>query len=56
MFDNFFNSTRRIFTVSKKPDMQEYKIMAQVTGIGIIIIGAIAFIMMLIFQFVGFLG
>ncbi|MFH1663390.1 MAG: protein translocase SEC61 complex subunit gamma [archaeon] len=56
MFDNFINSSKRIFTVSKKPDMQEYKVMSQVTGIGIIIIGVIAFVMMLIFQFVGFLG
>jgi protein transport protein SEC61 subunit gamma-like protein len=58
MFDvkKFLNSTKRIFTVSKKPNMSEYKIMSQVTGIGIIIIGIIAFIIMLIFQFVPFLG
>ncbi|MBU2477084.1 protein translocase SEC61 complex subunit gamma [Candidatus Micrarchaeota archaeon] len=58
MFDvgKFLNSTKRIFTVSKKPDMSEYKIMSQVTGIGIIIIGAIAFVIMLIFHFVPFLG
>lgn len=42
--EKFWTSTRRIFTVSKKPDLSEYKVMAQVTGIGIIIIGVIAFI------------
>jgi protein transport protein SEC61 subunit gamma-like protein len=55
-FNGFLNSTKRIFTVSKKPDLQEYKVMIQVTGIGIIIIGLIAFIVMLIFQFIPFLG
>ncbi len=58
MFDlgKFWVASKRIFTVSKKPDMQEYKIMSQVTGIGIIIIGVLAFIIMLIFQFIPFLG
>jgi len=51
-FKNFWNSSRRIFTVSKKPDRSEYKVMAQVTGIGIIIIGVIAFLMRIIFVFI----
>jgi len=50
--NNFWNSTRRIFTVSKKPDRSEYKVMAQVTGIGIIIIAIIAFLIRVIFVFI----
>jgi len=54
--NNFINSSKRIFTVSKKPDAQEYKIMAQVTGIGIIIVALIGFIILSIFRIIPFLG
>ncbi len=40
----FLNASRRIFTVSKKPDWEEFKVMAKVTGLGIILIAVIGFI------------
>ena len=55
-FGKFWISTRRIFTVSKKPDLQEYRIMAQVTGIGIIIIAVVAYIIKLISSYLPFIG
>jgi len=50
---NFFASARRVLTVSKKPSMQEFKVMAQVTALGIILIGVIGFIVYLIFALLG---
>ncbi|MFH1391572.1 MAG: protein translocase SEC61 complex subunit gamma [Candidatus Diapherotrites archaeon] len=46
----FIQSSTRIFNVSRKPDMQEYKVMAQITGLGIIIIGVIGFFVKLILE------
>ena len=50
MFDikGFLNSSRRVITVSKKPDWNEFKTMAKVTGLGIIVIALIGFVVMLI--------
>jgi len=49
----FFRSARRIFVVSKKPDRGEYSTIAKVTGLGIIIIGIIGFVLILIFSLTG---
>ncbi len=46
---NFISDARRIFTVSKKPTMEEYKRMVAIVGLGIIVIGIIAFIIYMIF-------
>ncbi|MFA4907797.1 MAG: protein translocase SEC61 complex subunit gamma [archaeon] len=50
---DFAESSRRIFTVSRKPDKKEYNVMAKITGIGIIIIGVIGFIIALVFILLG---
>ncbi|MBU1120364.1 MAG: protein translocase SEC61 complex subunit gamma [archaeon] len=52
-FRKFWESTRRILTVSKKPDMDEFKVMSKVTGLGIILIGVIGFVIMLTFIMLG---
>ena len=52
-FSNFVESSRRIFTVSRKPDKKEYNVMVKITGIGIILIGVIGFIMALVFILLG---
>lgn len=49
----FFRSARRIFTVSKKPDRVEYSTIAKVTGLGIVIIGLIGYVLILIFSITG---
>ncbi|MCR4336149.1 MAG: protein translocase SEC61 complex subunit gamma [archaeon] len=46
----FIQSSTRIFNVSRKPNMQEYRIMAQITGLGIILIGVIGFFVKLILE------
>ncbi|KXA97495.1 preprotein translocase subunit SecE [candidate division MSBL1 archaeon SCGC-AAA259I09] len=51
MLQEFLHQTKRILQVAKKPDMDEYLNVAKVTGIGIIIIGVIGFIITLISSF-----
>ncbi|MBU0661842.1 MAG: protein translocase SEC61 complex subunit gamma [Candidatus Diapherotrites archaeon] len=53
MFDigGFINSSKRIFTVSKKPDWREYQTMAKITGLGIILIAIIGFVILFFFRF-----
>ncbi|MAG18102.1 MAG: protein translocase SEC61 complex subunit gamma [Candidatus Diapherotrites archaeon] len=48
--DAFIQSSTRIFNVSRKPDMQEYRVMSQITGLGIILIGVIGFFVKLILE------
>ncbi|PIN84850.1 MAG: protein translocase SEC61 complex subunit gamma [Candidatus Diapherotrites archaeon CG11_big_fil_rev_8_21_14_0_20_37_9] len=51
-FQEFIQSSTRIFNVSRKPDTKEFSAMAKVTGLGIILIGVIAFIVRFILSFV----
>ncbi len=46
--DNFVQSSQRIFNVSRKPDMKEYSAMAKVTGLGVLVIGVIGYIVKLV--------
>ncbi len=48
----FYNSSMRIFNVSRKPTTQEYKLMVKVTGVGIILIGLIGFFIKLLFEII----
>ena len=47
---DFIQSSTRIFNVSRKPDMKQYKVMAKVTGLGILIIGVIGYIVKLVLE------
>ncbi|HIJ16104.1 MAG TPA: protein translocase SEC61 complex subunit gamma [Methanosphaera sp.] len=46
----FLKQCERVLRVAKKPDTDEYKTVAKVTGLGIIIIGVIGFIIALLSQ------
>lgn len=46
-WDEFVQSSIRIFNVSRKPNWAEYKVIAKVTGVGIILIGIIGFMVKL---------
>ena len=48
----FIRNCRRVLRVSKKPDKEEYLNVAKITGIGVIIIGVIGFIISLIAQLI----
>ena len=51
---SFIVSARRILTVSKKPDMPEFKAMIKVTGLGILLIGVLGFVIKLVFVLLNF--
>jgi protein transport protein SEC61 subunit gamma-like protein len=50
---SFLKQCQRVLRVSKKPDTEEYVNVAKVTGIGIIIIGTIGFVISIIAQLIG---
>ena len=49
---NFISESVRVFKLTKKPTTEEFKIMFKVTGIGILIIGFMGFLVHLISQLV----
>ena len=44
---------RRVLYISKRPERDEYVNVAKITGIGIIIIGVIGFVITLVAQLIG---
>ena len=50
---NSIERIRRVLLVSNKPDKYEYKQTVKITGIGIVIIGIIGFIIFLVVQAIG---
>jgi protein transport protein SEC61 subunit gamma and related proteins len=56
IISKFFADSKRIFTVSRKPSKDEYKRMALIIALGIVIIGVMGFIIQLIFNLLGLVG
>ena len=52
LLKEFSEDANRIFVVSKKPTNEEFRRMALIVGIGIILLGVIAFIIYLIFAMI----
>ncbi len=52
-FNNFIKDAKRVLKVSRKPDWPEYKDLAKVSGIGVIIIGVIGFAIVLLGSLIG---
>lgn len=50
---NFLKLCQRVLHVSRKPDRSEYFNVAKITGIGIIIIGVVGFIVSIVAQLLG---
>ncbi|MFH1505448.1 MAG: protein translocase SEC61 complex subunit gamma [archaeon] len=48
----FIIECKRVFQVTKKPTKEEYKTIVKVSGIGILVIGIIGFIIIIINQLV----
>ncbi len=47
---NFIIESKRVWLITRKPSQSEFKIITKVTGIGILIIGLIGFIIAMIWQ------
>ena len=52
-FNNFIKDAKRVLKVSRKPDLPEYRDLAKVSGIGVIIIGVIGFAIVLLGSLIG---
>ncbi|MBR6024994.1 MAG: protein translocase SEC61 complex subunit gamma [Methanobrevibacter sp.] len=52
-FDKFVKDSKRVLKVSRKPDRTEYLEFAKITALGILVIGAVGFVMVLIGQLIG---
>ncbi len=51
--DKFIKDSKRVLKVSRKPDGKEYMELAKVVSIGVLIIGAIGFIIVLLGSLIG---
>ena len=51
-FKRFLIQSKRVFKVTKKPSKEEFKVISKVTGIGILIIGLIGFIIRLAWELI----
>ncbi|MFH1587369.1 MAG: protein translocase SEC61 complex subunit gamma [Candidatus Diapherotrites archaeon] len=49
----FIQSSRRVMIVSKKPDWNEFQTIAKITGLGIVLIALVGFIISFVFKFFG---
>jgi len=49
---NFIKQCQRVLKVSRKPDREEFMNVAKVTGIGIILIGVIGFVISIVGQLI----
>ncbi|MBI2148169.1 protein translocase SEC61 complex subunit gamma [Candidatus Woesearchaeota archaeon] len=49
-FKSFIVECRRVWQVTKKPTREELKVIVKVTGIGILVIGFIGFVINMLWQ------
>ncbi len=52
----FILQVRRVLLVASKPDKNEYKMSIKITGIGIILVGLIGFIVFMVVQAIRIFG
>ena len=52
-FDKFVKDSKRVLKVSRKPDAQEYRELAKVTSLGVVIVGVIGFVVFLLGALIG---
>lgn len=48
----FFKSSRRVWKLSRKPDRTEYTQTSKITGVGIVLLGLLGFLIMLIAELI----
>ncbi len=55
-FSEFISESKRVLRITKKPDSFEYKTIVKVSGLGILVIGLIGFILHTLSRLVQSLG
>lgn len=51
--DKFIKDSKRVLKVSRKPDKEEYFELAKISALGVLVIGAIGFAIVLIGSLIG---
>ncbi len=51
-FGSFLAECKRVLLITRKPTKQEYKELVKITGIGLLVIGFIGFIISLVYQLI----
>ncbi len=51
--DKFVKDSKRVLKVSRKPDRAEYFEFAKITALGILVIGAVGFVIVIVGQLIG---
>ena len=52
-FNQFIKDSKRVLKVARKPDMPEYIELAKISALGVAIIGAIGFVIVLLGSLIG---
>ena len=47
-FKSFLKECKRVFMITKKPSIKEFKAIVKVTGIGILVIGVLGFLIQML--------
>ena len=50
-FKSFLTQCKRVFRITKKPSMEEFKVIVKISGLGIALIGLIGFLIQLVEQY-----
>jgi len=48
----FFMESRRVLRITKKPSMEEFKVIVKISGIGILIIGILGALIQIFYQLI----
>ena len=51
--DKFIIDSKRVLKVSRKPDRQEYFELAKISALGVLVVGAIGFVIVLLGSLIG---
>ncbi|WP_458453535.1 protein translocase SEC61 complex subunit gamma [Methanobrevibacter sp.] len=52
-FDKFIKDSKRVLKVSRKPDGKEYRELAKISALGVVIIGGIGYIIVALGSLIG---
>ena len=52
-FDKFIKDAKRVLKVSRKPDASEYKDLAKISALGVVVIGGMGYIIVCLGSLIG---
>ena len=52
-FDKFIKDAKRVLKVSRKPDANEYKDLAKISALGVVVIGGIGYLIVCLGSLIG---